>query len=282
MPSDSAVKSYNETLCDVQSIFLHYCKLGTVIFAGDFNAQLDTDTRLPPNQKSKLLSAFIKHNGPSPLHEIFDSNAFSYVTARSRIDHVFIERSLSHIFTKYCVADPEDIVTSDHLPIAFEMNLRGERHNIAPKSGHIKNINRSKSTYFHLSQYQAVIESMTTKMFTTHSLENLTPDMINSAIRNILREAEKQLPQAKFNVSAKPYWCTDLKNAHAQARHFRSIWLQQGRPRGGQHQSYLSYKSAKRLFQRLQRQCIQKYENSVFDQLNRAADTDYRLFWKLL
>jgi len=96
MPSDSDVNSYNETLCDVQSISSHYCKLGTVSFAGDFNAQIDTDTRLHPNQKSTILSAFIKRNGLSSLHEIFDSNAFTYVTARSRIDHVFIERSLSY------------------------------------------------------------------------------------------------------------------------------------------------------------------------------------------
>jgi len=59
MPSDSDVNSYNETLCDVQSIFSHYCKPGTVLFTADFNAQIDSDTRLPfPQPKvEKLLSA---------------------------------------------------------------------------------------------------------------------------------------------------------------------------------------------------------------------------------
>ena len=42
MPADNDVILYNETLCDIQSVFSHYCKMGTVIFAGDFNAQLDT------------------------------------------------------------------------------------------------------------------------------------------------------------------------------------------------------------------------------------------------
>ena len=106
--------------------------------------------------------------------------------------------------------------------------------------------------------------------------------MINSAICNIFREAEKHLPSSKFNKAAKPYWCPELKRAHAQARHFRSVWLQLGRPRGIGHKSYVDYKSAKRMFRRLQRQCIDKYENTIFDKLNQAAHTDYRLFWKLL
>ena len=117
MPADNDVILYNETLCDIQSVFSHYCKMGTVIFAGDFNAQLDTDSRQTPNQKSKLLSSFIKRNRLSPLHQIFNSNAYTYVTARSRIDHILLESSASQMCTKYSVADPHDVITSDHLPI---------------------------------------------------------------------------------------------------------------------------------------------------------------------
>ena len=101
MPSDSDVILYNDTLCDIQSVFSHYCKIGTVIFAGDFNAQLDTDSRR------------------TPLHQIFHSNAYTYVTARSRIDHIFIERSASQMCTKYSVADPHDVLS----PITCQYSL---------------------------------------------------------------------------------------------------------------------------------------------------------------
>ena len=110
-----------------------HCKVGTVIFAGDFNAQLDTETRLPPNQKSKLLSTFIKNNNLSPLHSHFNSNAYTYVTARSRIDHVLVERTSTHLCTKYSVANPHDIITSDHLPLYFTIDYAGERKYNAPK-----------------------------------------------------------------------------------------------------------------------------------------------------
>ena len=114
MSSDNNVILYNETLCDIQSVFLHYCTLGTVILVGDFNAQLDTDSRRTPNQKSKLLSLFIKRNRLSPLHQIFNSNAYTHVTARSRIDHILIESSASQMYTKYSVADSHDVITCQY------------------------------------------------------------------------------------------------------------------------------------------------------------------------
>ena len=282
MPADNDVSCYNETLCDLQAIFSHYCKLGTVIFAGDFNAQLDTDTRRPPNRKSLLLTSFIRNNGLSSLHHLFNSNAYTYVTTRSCIDHVFIENSACHIATKYSVADPKDILTSDHLPIFFSIQYGSEQIHSSPKLFNIKNINWSKCTNIHLAQYCQEIDNQATMLFTNHNICNLSPDMINSAICNIFREAEKHLPTSMFNKSAKPYWCPDLKNAHAQARYFRSIWIQEGRPRGYHHNSYSDYKAAKKTFQRLQQNCIEKYENLIFDRINQAAGSDIRLFWKLI
>jgi len=108
MPSDSDMNFYNDVLCDVQALYAFYCKLATVVLAGDFNAQLDTEPRCIPNQKSKLLSAFVQRNGLIPVQSIFNSNAFTYVPAQSRIDHVLTERDSSHIFTKYTVADSQD------------------------------------------------------------------------------------------------------------------------------------------------------------------------------
>ena len=109
MPSDSDMNFYNDVLCDVQALYAFYCKLGTVVLAGDFNAQLDTEPRCIPNQKSKLLSAFVQRNSLISVQSIFNSNAFTYVLAQSRIDHVLSERDSSHIFTKYTVADSQDI-----------------------------------------------------------------------------------------------------------------------------------------------------------------------------
>ena len=113
--------------------------------------------------------------------------------------------------TKYSVADPHDILTSDHLPIFFTVNYGGEKINLSPKINALRNINWSKCSPSHLSQYRNKIDNQVTKIFTTHNPHNLSPDMINSVIRNIFREAEKHLPRSKFNKSAKPYWCSELR-----------------------------------------------------------------------
>ena len=60
-------------------------------------------------------------------------------------------------------------------------------------------------------------------MLSTHDLNNLTSDIINYAMCNIFREAEKHPLRSTFNKSAKPFWCSELKNAHAQAKHFLSV-----------------------------------------------------------
>ena len=57
----------------------------------------------------------------------------------------------------------------------------------------------------YLFQFKNEIEVHVTELFSTHKIGDLTPDMINSAICNILSEAEKYLPSSKFNKAAKPY-----------------------------------------------------------------------------
>jgi len=99
-PSESVIINVNnDTLCDVQATFSYFCKLGTVCLAGDFNAQLDTESRCPPNQKSKLFSAFITRNGLIPMNTVFDSNAFTYVPSRSNLDYVLIEKNWTYNYT---------------------------------------------------------------------------------------------------------------------------------------------------------------------------------------
>jgi len=48
MPSDNDVNFYYETLCEVNTILLHYCKVGTVIFAGDLPETLMLNSTLKP------------------------------------------------------------------------------------------------------------------------------------------------------------------------------------------------------------------------------------------
>ena len=65
-------------------------------------------------------------------------------------------------------------------------------------------------------------------------------------------------------------------------RTLRRIWIQEGRPRGREGVAYAEYKTAKRNSRRIKRRQIMEHENRYIDQLDRAAEIDYRLFWKPL
>ena len=90
-----------------------------------------------------------------------------------------------------------------------------------------------------------------------------------------------KLSQGKFKKHEKPYWSSTLKADHTHARHLRRTWISEDRPRGRHHPSYLLYKEAKTQFRRQQRQHIVTNQTKVFDDPNKAADVDYRQFWKL-
>lgn len=151
----------------------HYCKLGIVLFAGDFSAHLATDVRLYTNQKSKLLSQFVIANGLVPLHAIFNNNSYTYIPARSTIDHVLIERTFGHMITSYSVAQPQEVITSDHLPIHFKLNHNGEPAHHKPNPN--PHINWSKCTPIHLSNYNQELEKQESNMLKAHNLDDLSP-----------------------------------------------------------------------------------------------------------
>ena len=133
----------------------------------------------------------------------------------------------------------------------------------------------------HELAYQKEIVVLTENLRDCYS--DMSPDEICEIIVSALHTAaEKTLPKSKFNKHTKPYWNKDVKNAHTNARAHRRKWLSFGRPRDENNQYYRAYKDAKAAFRRLQRYESDKYMQQTFEELDKAAELDYRLFWKLL
>ena len=79
----------------------------------------------------------------------------------------------------------------------------------------------------------------------------------------------------------KPYWTSEVKKAHKNARQKRKIWVSEGKPRGMVYEAYKNYKTAKSEFRSIQQKAIYDHENNTFAELNNAAEHDIRLFWRL-
>jgi hypothetical protein len=62
----------------------------------------------------------------------------------------------------------------------------------------------------------------------------------------------------------------------------RNIWVDDGRPRGMQHESYFNYKRAKRDFRRCHIEAFEKFTKETYSDIDHTAGCDIRLFWKLV
>jgi len=191
MPADSDIENYTATLYHVQALLSFYTLKGTVILGGDFNGQLVYGNEKPSNQKSKLLSKF--DNSLHSLHHVFRSKAFTFTPTQTTVDHILVERSAIPTFKSYCVIPSNDIVTSDHLPLVFQMNMASSNEPITSPTAN-KNINWKKCSALHLHNFQQKVNTFVTSLCHKHSLDDLDPEILNSAIINCFREAEKHLP----------------------------------------------------------------------------------------
>jgi len=132
-----------------------------------------------------------------------------------------------------------------------------------------------------IEQYQYSVASNLKRILSIDSCK-CDPDFVNKILISAFRHAEKYLPTSKFNHKAKPYWDKEVKEKHTEARRQRRIWIQEGRPRCQDSFSFLEYKRAKGRFQNSQRRKKYEHENRTIDDLNQAAEIDYKPFWNLL
>ncbi len=113
--------------------------------------------------------------------------------------------------------------------------------------------------------------------------EWVTVDSLSDGIRHAIHHAANTvLPKSTFNKHTKPYWTSEVKNAHSKSRQMRATWIANGRPRCRANIYFRNYKEAKSQFRKIQRIESEKYMDNVYNDLDEAAELDYRLFWKLL
>ena len=85
-----------------------------------------------------------------------------------------------------------------------------------------------------------------------------------------------------FNQHTKPYWSDEVKCVHKKGRTLRNKWIENGRLWGVNHESYRQYKTAKREFKNTQQDALERYQKTSYDDINKAAECDLRLFWKMV
>ena len=277
MPAESYVDSYIDAISELEAVTKTCIERGKVIVLGDFNSQLPHTNEghdYRNNEKTAVLQHYLANNDLITLHD--SKCSYSYVRNRTKIDHILIENYLTYAVKSFNVITDIEILTSDHLPLILSLWVKGKRQLVQEPSNRVA---WDKCTDHDISYYQ-------------HKLSNLLPKPANYTtppgsisdfiVHAVLKASSECLPKVKYNRHSKPYWSQEIKQAHAESRRLRRIWINLGRLRGNEHESYRNYKAAKRYFRCKQRLAFNQYVNHMFDELNKTAQSNLNQFWKLV
>lgn len=286
LPADGSIDKYRHEIHVLDDLYSYYSSYGRVILAGDFNACCINKNREFTNTlKSNELTQFVsRHSLCHPFTAAYQISMkgpdFTFVLKQTMLDYIFANNILVRQLRSYEILEEGSFSsTSDHLPIVAEFDLQGVYQ--SPLSNSTKLPAWHKITDDDIRNYQSSINETIEHLLNADRSNTIDIETLYSELISILLDAANtNIPTAKYNPFTKPYWNNDVKIAHKREREFRRIWVQEGRPRGMQHTSYSEYKKAKRAFKNVQTLAYEQYISTTYEDLNKHAECDLRLFWK--
>ena len=123
----------------------------------------------------------------------------------------------------------------------------------------------------------------------TVSIDNIPIDKVHcfidkldqSIITSINEVSASHLPHSSYRPYLKTYWSDSLKQCHALMRIKRRAWIDAGRPRDTDHDSYKAYTDVKRCFRKIYRNSSFKYLQQINEDIDTASGVDSPLCWRL-
>ncbi|VDI49007.1 Hypothetical predicted protein [Mytilus galloprovincialis] len=198
------------------------------------------------------------------------------------LDYILIDETLVRQLRRYEILEEGTFSsTYDHLPVIACVEL--------DENPHIDLNNFSKLPAWHkinehsIKEYQDKLCAPLDKLIQEAQNNDIDINLFyHNLVNTLINTAKVTIPCNMYNPHTKLYWNADVKQAHTKERNMRRAWMQDGRPRGMQHESYFNYKRAKRDFRNIQKLANEQYIEETYDDINNAAECDIRLFWKLI
>lgn len=282
LPSDGNNEMYIDELSILENLYSYFSGYGKVIIAGDFNGSLvdSCDTNLT---KAKLLLNFVsKYNLCIPTKDFAtDAEQFTFTPKKTTLDYILFDGHVLTALKHYKIFKEGSVsITSDHLPIIASFDLRIQRHSL--KNPHAKLPAWHKATPETIVKYRNEVERSLLKLPQTDFKTDRDIDKyINDLSKILTTHAEISIPHSSYNPHTRPEWTKSVKHLHTIERAKRRIWMSEGRPRGVEFESYREYKRAKRQFRNALDEEHELYMRKVYNDIDKAAEVDVRLLWKL-
>ena len=204
---------------------------------------------------------------------------YSYCPSRSLIDHILTNADFSSCAVTFSVVQENHILTSDHLPLLCTFRINVQSDNMS-QSNPPSRLAWDKASVNDIMEYQSVLDTT----FWGLNMNTVTDvNSLNTSIVNAMQTcSNSSIPRYKPRHGKKCYWGSEIRQLYVASKQQYKLWVNRGRPRDADNAVLLSYRNAKSKLRRAQRQQSEKVYFQKFEELDRAASGDHRMFWKLL
>ncbi|KAI8484277.1 hypothetical protein Bbelb_380620 [Branchiostoma belcheri] len=281
------IEEYRHQVDLMREMYGKYETEGSVIFLGDFNADMGSNggprgigfpSKLGKElslitQELDLVSLNLSYLCKGPV-ETFQGNG----DKQSTIDHILIPSSLLADTIGCEVSEHSNLNLSDHNPIiAYFANKQKEWEETSPEP------RLNWDSLLSQTSENTYKRRVSEKLEVTNTLSEKSPESIDeelSQITTILKEAANEtLPTKVIKSHQKPYWSTTLTEAHQKQVRSWLSWKEAGKPREKDNILYAEYKKNKSQFRAVLREAKVLHEAKENEELASMASSDDKKFW---
>ena len=283
MPLDVFI-DHVDTLHEIYSI---YSQRGIVIFAGDFNVQVHGPRlAFTDNERTlyfartlcelRTISLTVQDFCTGPVHTFqgFENGPCS------TIDHIIVPSEMPFEVDKVIVLDDHGLNVSDHNPVICSLAIKLQTTFLCDMSNMQTRVAWDKAVDNNcISDYTfAVSQNLWGIQMNASNIESFYSEIIK-AIHDAARDT---LPHITFKKHLKPYWNAVLTETHREMMFYRTIWINEQRPRGVNFSSYVNYKSAKDCFRRELRKAYENHILSVSEEIEGFIEINQKRAWSII
>lgn len=284
---NSPIRNYRQYIDSLYDLWNMYSESGTVLFLGDYNAQIDTSSN---RTRDVLLCKFLTDTNLIPVNTLPSCKGakFSYVSYDNEfhtlIDFICVPVEFLDCVRTCEIIDDNCLNVSRHRPVLANLlilsnNIHGETIENDTGINWRKCTQRNVDNYINLLKADSDIKNLVTSTDCNMNSINTAYDLLSD---RLVKYAAECFPKKKYVKFLKPYWNSELTAASKYMKHVRWLWCCAGRPRDTNDPSYIQYKSAKCDFRRLHRKCVINFLQSLNEDIDRCAEIDSNRFWKLV
>ena len=288
--SNYSYEGFYSSVAGLIEIYECLRQCGQVIIAGDLNTCINMGTRRHistghDTRRIETVNNFVCNTDQySVVTDIMCGGPVGTfcphnTSVMTQIDHIIMDKSMYTLVSEAYVHDDNVINSSDHLPVSMTPRVDVPRMRLPVQTRSVYKWERAD-----LDQYRTILTQQLESRGLCHDVNIQNVAELNLYYERlvicIIQSADQTIPTTRFNNHLRPFWSPELKALHKEKKRLRAIWVRGGKPRGMSHDSYGTYKDAKRVFSKQYKCDAATFEEEQLNKVANDMEMDHKMFWR--